>query len=85
MSEPAAPQPPDPDTNRPLASLHSAVPPLPYPGASTAWPVSSADAIPPLPSEASYGRPQGSATSKRWRTAMIQLRKMMGRTPPHTV
>lgn len=86
MSEPAAPQPPDLDTSRPLSSLDGTIPPLPYPDAGSSRPLSSAgDTIPPMPSESAYGQAQGSATSKRWHTAMIQLRKMMHRTPPRAV
>jgi hypothetical protein len=86
MSEPAAPQPPDLDTNRPLPSVDSTVPPLPYPGVSTARPLSSGGGvIPPMPSETAYGHAQGDATSKRWRTAVMQLRKIMRRTPPRPV
>ena len=86
MSEPAAPQPADLDTNRPLPSLDSTVPPLPYPGVSTAQPFSSGGGvIPPMPSETAYDHAQGDTTSNRWRTAMIQLRKIMRRTPPRAV
>jgi hypothetical protein len=86
MSEPAAVQPPDPDTTGLVPSPDSTVPPMPYPGATTGRPLSSAqDTIPPMPWETADGRAQGSAPSGRWRTATMPLRKMMRRTPSHAV
>jgi hypothetical protein len=67
MPEPAAPQ-PDPST------ADGAVPPMPYPGATTAEAPSVPDsaippdgAVPPLPSEATNGRTRAPATAGRWR------------------
>lgn len=61
-------------------------PAAPHPNPDTARPLSSADgAVPPMPSEATNAHAQGSAASRRWRTAMMPLRKMMRRTPPDAV
>ncbi len=82
MSEPTAPHPDPVTTARPLSSADGPVPPMPYPSTPTAWPPSSPDGtVPPMPSEATNARVHGSATSGRWRTAVMPLRKMMRRTP----
>ena len=86
MSESAAPD-LDPDTTaRPPSSSDGTVPPMPYPGATTAWAPSFPDGIvPPMPSEATNAHPRASGAARRWRTAMMPLRKMMRRTPPGAI
>jgi hypothetical protein len=76
MSEPAAP---DPDTTAPAAPSEGTVPPMPYPGATTAQAPSFPDGtVPPLPSEATNAHTRASGSARRWR-------KRMRRTPPDAV
>jgi hypothetical protein len=82
MPEPAAPH-PDPST------ADRAVPPMPYPGATTAEAPSSPgraipadDAVPPLPSEATSGRTRAPGAPGRWRRIMHRSRSGSGPVEP---
>jgi hypothetical protein len=82
MPEPAAPH-PDPHT------ADGAVPPMPYPGATTAEAPSSpastipADgAVPPLPSEATNRRTRAPAATGRWRRMMRRTQSGSGPVEP---
>ena len=58
--------------------------PLPHPGATATWPLSSPDGtVPPMPSEVTKKRtrPQRPAAAGRFRAVMMPLRKMIRRTP----
>ncbi len=79
MSEPATPHPDPSPAARPPSSPNGVVPPMPYPGTTTAQPPSSPDgAVPPMPSEATNA-------AGRWHMAMMPLRKMMRRPPRDAV
>jgi len=80
MPEPAAPH-PDP--------ADSAVPPMPYPGATTAEAPSPPDSaipadgtVPPLPSEATNRRTRAPAATGRWRRIMHRPRPDAGPVEP---
>ncbi len=82
MPEPAALH-PDPGADG------RAVPPMPYPGATTAEAPSSPDraispddAIPPLPSEATGARTRAPAAAGRWRRIMHRTRPGSGPVEP---
>ena len=82
MPEPAAPH-PDPNT------ADGTVPPMPYPGATTAEAPSPPDSIippdgtvPPLPSEATNGRTRAPAATGRWRRIMHRTRTGDGPVEP---
>ena len=82
MPEPAAPH-PDPGT------ADGAVPPMPYPGATTAEAPSFPDraitpdgAAPPLPSEATGARTRAPAAAGRWRRMMHRSRSGSGPVEP---
>jgi hypothetical protein len=82
MSEPAAPH-PDPDT------AGNAIPPMPYPGATTAEAPSFPDStitpdgtVPPLPSEATNGRTRAHAATGRWRWRARRARPGAGPVEP---
>jgi hypothetical protein len=81
MPEPAAPH-ADPNTTA------GAVPPMPYPGATTAEAPSFPDtilpdgAVPLLPSEATNGRTRAHAATGRWRRIMRRTRSGAGPVEP---
>jgi hypothetical protein len=82
MPEPAAPH-PDP------AIADSAVPPMPYPGATTAEVASFPESailpdgtVPPLPSEATGARTRAPAAAGRWRRIMHRTRPGSGPVGP---
>jgi hypothetical protein len=59
------------------------VAPLPYPITASPATLIPDGTVPPMPSEVTNARTrsQRPAAAGRWRTAMMPLRKMMGRTP----
>jgi hypothetical protein len=82
MPEPAARH-PDP------AIADGAVPPMPYPGATTAevasFPESAilpAGTVPPMPSEATNARTRAPAAAGRWRRIMHRTRPGSGPVGP---
>ncbi len=82
MPEPAASH-PDPGT------ADRAVPPMPYPGATTAEApsvsyraISPDDAVPPLPSEATNAPTRAPAAAGRWRRIMRRSRPGAGPVEP---
>jgi hypothetical protein len=82
MPEPAAPH-PEPRT------ADRAVPPMPYPGATTAEAPSFPDIIipadgtaPPMPSEATNRRTRTPATTGRWHRIMHRTRTDSGPVEP---
>jgi hypothetical protein len=82
MPEPVAPH-PDPNI------ADRAVPPMPYPGATTAEapsfpdnPIAPDGTVPPLPSEATNGRTRAPAATGRWRRIMRRSRSGAGPVEP---
>jgi hypothetical protein len=82
MPEPAAPHPDPP-------AADGAVPPMPYPGATTAEAPSRPDraipadgTVPPLPSETTNRRTRAPAAPGRWRRIMHRARPDAGPVEP---